>query len=65
MGIRTTTPHHWEARLVSEYLLKRFPLGTQMLRVPLGPIPDYIIKNHGLDLGSKMYRPSHGKRTRL
>lgn len=45
-----------ERRYISEYTLEHFPEGNFQLNVPLGPIPEEIVKLQGLARGAAFYR---------
>ena len=47
-----------ERRYISEYMLATWPEGGWQLNVPLGPIPEYLIKGHGLAMATAIYRPT-------
>lgn len=47
-----------ERRFVNDYLLTHFPRGGWYINVPLGPVPDEIVAQHGLAKGSKLFQPS-------
>jgi len=46
-----------EPRWVSEYCAKFYPNYPVRYRVPLGPVPEEMIKEHGLSKAIRMYRP--------
>lgn len=50
--------HERERRYIAEYMADRFPEGNWILNVPLGPVPDYLVNNHGYQKASKVYRPT-------
>ena len=47
-----------ERRFISNYLLQRLPDGGWTTNVPLGPIPEEIVKRYGQVAGSRLFQPS-------
>ena len=46
-----------EPRWVSEYVATHYARHKVRLRVPLGPVPEYLKKAHGTPKAIRIYRP--------
>jgi len=47
-----------ERRYISEYMFQEWPEGGWQLNVPLGPIPDDLVKRFGTAAAAAMFRPT-------
>jgi len=55
--VNTRLNRSLEPRLVAEWVVQTFPHGTPMYRVPLGPPPDQLRQEIGLDAALQKWRP--------
>jgi len=47
-----------ERRYIAEYMKDHWPEGNWALNIPLGPIPEYLTREHGMVKAARYFRPT-------